>query len=62
MFEVGQRVVFKTKSINSEAGTKGTIVDIDEEDEELPYLVDYKNKYGYGSREWCGEKEVEEDS
>lgn len=61
MFEIGQRVVFKTKSANSEAGTKGIIVDIDEEDESLPYLVDYENKYGSGCREWCSEKEVEED-
>ena len=61
MFEIGQRVVFKTKSVNSEAGTKGIIVDVDEEDEELPYLVDYKSKYGYLSREWCYEEEVEED-
>ena len=55
MFKVGQRVFVKPWG----TGTKGTIVEIDDIDMDMPYKVELPNSDGEMVRVWFFDSEVE---
>lgn len=60
MFKEGQKVLF-TEESDHETGTEGLIVDVDLDDDEVPYLVEFTDEEGDRVTEWCHEDEVEAD-
>jgi ribosomal protein S4E len=60
MFKVGQKVVFVDGS-DYEEGTKGVIVEVDEADEQIPYLVAVTDEDGDDVEVWCRNDEIEAD-
>ena len=59
MLEVGTMIMF-TKDSSHKVGSKGVILQVDEEDDDLQYLVTYVDENSNVlSREWCSEEEIE---
>ena len=61
MFNVGQKVVFTEASEECAPGTAGVIVEVDEDDECVPYYVEYLDDDGDLITNWCYGNEVKAD-
>lgn len=59
MFKVGQKVLFTEASEEGAPGTIGVIVEVDENDEDVPYYVEYLDDDRVLITNWCYGKEIE---
>lgn len=60
MFKVGQQVLATENNDVFDAGKPGVVIEADDHDESLPYLVEYVD--GDEPYEtWCREEEIEAD-
>jgi hypothetical protein len=60
MFKVGQKVLFTDVSCH-EAGLPGVVAQVDEENDDCPFLVAFTDEDGNRETEWCCSDEIEAD-